>query len=262
MSASNQSPAGSGWSMQADGTMRSVSACRILVTLALAVLANPRAAMAQLAVTPSPASVTVVSHSASLNASFTVKNNGAGNSGLITLTCSATGSAACGTITPSGSPGMAKGAQITVTVNYSVGNPIASSVTLLASSVFSGSGQGTQSISVQPPAGAPVVDVTPYLESVQAVERCDVNCFAATHLQSTVPFFSLDAPRAVTLAYHGDRVASRAFVHVNVQPDLSFGTFPTEYQLQVKVNGALVTFTNGDQTLRFNYPAVNGTQAH
>ena len=241
-------------------TINAVASWRLFVAAALATV--PVSLRAQLAVTPSPASVTVISHSPSLNATFTVKNNGAGNSGLITLSCTSTGSAVCGTITPAGSPGIAKGAQISVTVNYSVGNPVSSSVTLLATSVSSGSGQGTQIITVKSPAGAPVVDVTPYVEAVQALERCDVNCFAAAHLQSTVPYFSLDAARTVTLAYNGDRVAPRAFVHVNVQPDQTFGTFPTEYQLQVKVSGTLVTFTNGDQTLRFNYPAVNGTQAH
>ena len=185
------------------------------------------AADAQLVITAAPASVTVTSHSASVNAGFTLKNNGPGNSGLITLSCTSTGSAVCGSITPSGSPGLAKGVQIGVTINFSVGNPVSSSVTLLATSVSSGNGQGTQSITVNSPAGAPVVDLAPYLEAVQALGRCEVGCFAATHAQSTVPYVSLDAPRALTLAYLGDRVAPKAFVLVNVQPDQAFGTFPT-----------------------------------
>lgn len=232
------------------------------VSALLLTMAAPRDGHAQPAVTAAPPSVIVASHSASLNATFTVKNNGAGNSGLITLTCGNTGSATCLSITPSGSPGLGAGGQFSVTVNYSVANPVASSITLFATSVSSGSGQGAQAITVQAPAGAPVVDVTPYVADVQALDRCEAACFTAVHAQTSVPHFSLDAPRSITLVYHGDRVAPKAFVHVNVQPDQTFGTLPSEYQLQVKINGALVTFTNGDQTLRFSYPAVNGTQAH
>ena len=77
-------------------------------------------------------------------------------------------------------------------------------------------------------------------------------CFAATYGQSTVPYFSLDAPRSVALAYNGDRLNPKPFVQVDVTPDLSVGT-PTEYRLQVKVNGAFVLFANNEQTLRFAY---------
>src|SRR5439155_5716648 len=60
--------------------------------------------------------------------------------------------------------------------------------------------------------------------------------------------------RNVTLAYNSDRVNPRPVVLVNVTPDLSYGQTPTEYRVQVKVNGTFVTFLNGDQTLRFTYP--------
>ncbi|HEV8265782.1 MAG TPA: hypothetical protein VGQ06_12615, partial [Gemmatimonadales bacterium] len=102
------------------------------------------------------------------------------------------------------------------------------------------------------PAGAPVLDATPYNFNKQDYGRCAAACFAATYAQSTVPYVSLDAPRSVTLAYNGDRLNPKPFVHVDVTPDLSLGT-PTEYRLQVKINGAFVTFVNGEQTLRFAY---------
>ena len=102
--------------------------------------------------------------------------------------------------------------------------------------------------------GTPVVDVSPYNFDKQDYSRCASACFAATYAQSTVPYFSMDAPRSVTLAYNGDRVDPRAFVHVNVRPDPYYAGTPTEYQLQVKVNAALVTFVNGEQTLHFAYP--------
>jgi RHS repeat-associated protein len=104
--------------------------------------------------------------------------------------------------------------------------------------------------------GAPVVDASSYNFSKQDYSRCAVACFAAIHQQSTTPYFSLDAPRSVTLVYNSDRVNPRPFVHVNVSPDPVFTETPTEYRLEVKVNGASVTFSNGEMTLRFAYPGA------
>src|SRR5206468_2720865 len=112
---------------------------------------------------------------------------------------------------------------------------------------------GSYTVLVGQAAGAPIVDVAPYNYGKQDYSRCAVSCFATVYVQSTVPYLSLDTPRSVTLVYNSDRVNPRPFVHVNVTPDLSLGT-PLEYQLQVKVNNAFVTFVNGDQTLRFMYP--------
>jgi YD repeat-containing protein len=106
-----------------------------------------------------------------------------------------------------------------------------------------------------PPSGAPVVDTTPYNYAKQDYGLCAVNCFMMLYRQSTVPYFSFDTPRSVTLAYNSDRAFPWPFVLVNVSPDLTYGQTPTEYDLQVKVNGAFVTFANnGEQTLRFTYP--------
>lgn len=102
--------------------------------------------------------------------------------------------------------------------------------------------------------GTPVVDVSPYNFDKQDYSRCASTCFAATYAQSTVPYFSMDVPRNVALAYNGDRMSPRAFVHVNVRPDPYYAGTPTQYQLQVKVNSALVTFVNQEQTLHFAYP--------
>jgi hypothetical protein len=108
-------------------------------------------------------------------------------------------------------------------------------------------------------AGTPVVDASPYNFDKQDYSRCASSCFAATYGQSTVPYFSMDMPRSITLAYNGDRVTPRAFVHVNVRPDPYYAGTPAEYQLQVKVNNALVTFVNGEQTLHFAYPGDTST---
>jgi RHS repeat-associated protein len=101
---------------------------------------------------------------------------------------------------------------------------------------------------------APIVDASPYNYAKQDYSRCAVGCFAAIHRQSTTPYFSLDKPRFVTLAYNSDRVNPRPFVHVNVSPEVGFSETATEYRLQIKVNGVLKTFLNGEQMLRFAYP--------
>src|SRR5947207_12494285 len=88
--------------------------------------------------------------------------------------------------------------------------------------------------------GAPIVDATPYNYAKQDYRLCAVRCFATVYRQSTAPYFSMDRPRSVTLVYNSQRAKPRPYVLVNVSPDVSFGT-PTQYQLQVKVSGALVT---------------------
>ncbi|MGH7719654.1 MAG: hypothetical protein ACREON_12525, partial [Gemmatimonadaceae bacterium] len=83
----------------------------------------------------------------------------------------------------------------------------------------------------------------------QSMALCANACFAVTHAQSTVPYFSMDQPRSVTLVYHGDRVAVRPFVYADVSL-YQGSTTPTEYWLQVKdsLTGAFLPFVNGDAT--------------
>ena len=79
--------------------------------------------------------------------------------------------------------------------------------------------------------------------------RCAMTCFAAVYAQGTVPYYSLGTARNVTLVYHGDRLRSRPFVHVDVKHPS--GTLPQAFWLEAKVSGALVTFVNGETRLRF-----------
>lgn len=93
----------------------------------------------------------------------------------------------------------------------------------------------------------------------QDMGLCAASCFAATYAQSTVPYYSFDQPRNVTLVYHGDRVAVRPFVYADVQLASSPLTLQ-KYSLQAKVNWTgsgytSVTFTNGEQTLYFTPPS-------
>lgn len=85
----------------------------------------------------------------------------------------------------------------------------------------------------------------------QDMSLCEASCFAALYAQSTVPTFSLDQPRDITLMYLGDQVAVRPFVYADVTPATG-SPAPQQYWLQVKVNGTLVTFVNGEQTLHFS----------
>jgi len=165
------------------------------------------------------------------------------------LTCTGSANVTCGTVNPS-SLTLAAGVSGSVTVHYSVGPAGTGTLSLTAAS-GNISDAGSYTVPVAAPGGA-LVDFRPYNYAKQDYGLCAVGCFATVYAQSTVPYFSLDAPRSVTLVYNSDRVNPRPFVHVEVTPDT--GYTPTEYQLQVKVNGAFVTFVNGDQTLRFAYP--------
>lgn len=86
----------------------------------------------------------------------------------------------------------------------------------------------------------------------QAVSKCEAGCFAATHAQSTVPYYSMGAPRAVTLVYNGDRAYPMPFVYVDVTGFTSDVPAIQEFWLEAKVNGAFRTFRNGDTKLRFS----------
>ncbi len=148
------------------------------------------------------------------------------------------------------------GQTIMVNVTYDVGNVGTGTVTLRASGP-AGQDDGYKTVPVVLPPGAPRISALPYLEAKQDYGRCAAACFAATYSQSTVPYVSLDAPRNVTLVYHGDRNAPKPIVLLDVAPDSGFAGWPSEFQLQVKVNGVLVTFVNGEQTLRFSVGATN-----
>jgi RHS repeat-associated protein len=183
---------------------------------------------------------------------FTIINTGLCEDSY-SIVVSKNGTIASASVNPSAVWLLAPSAQTTVTVTYSVGSSPGGVITVTATGSFGVTDNGTVHVTVVPPPGAPIVDLTSYTFETQNYGRCAVSCFAATHAQSTVPYFSLNAPRNVTLVYNGDRVNPAPFVHVDVSPDPGYGQTPTEYQLQVKVNGVLKTFVNGESTLRSAY---------
>lgn len=181
---------------------------------------------------------------------FTVRNTGPGPDSY-TLTCTGSANVTCGTITPSSLTNLAAGSSALVTVTYSAGAAGTGTLTLTATGASAGTDAGSFTVPVAA-AGGPLVDFTPYNFAKQDYDACAVSCFAGVYAQSTVPYFSMDTPRNVTLVYNSDRVNPRPFVHIDVNPDTGFS--PAEYRLQVKVNGAFITFVNGESLLRFAYP--------
>jgi len=209
------------------------------------------------AVTPDGAMSTTRAANGTYTDTFTVQNTGYYTDTYNAITCSGYVNVTCTSATP-GSFLLGSGASQKVAASYTVAGAGTGRLGLTVASTNANDGAWYR-VPVTAVPGAPLVDQTPYNYPNQEYGRCAVACFATVYIQSTVPYFSFDTPRSVTLAYNSDRVNPRPFVHVNVTPDLSYGQTPTEYRLQVKVkwdgvSPTLVTFLNGDSTLRFTYP--------
>ena len=189
---------------------------------------------------------------------FKVRNVGA-LVDTFNISCSGVGLTCLSTSVPKVT--LQPGDSASVGANYRVGAVGTATLTLTATSAFSNPGDGAPSdagsYNVPVFITAPTVSTTPYNYDHQVLSRCEASCFAATYAQSTVPYFTFDAPRNVTLVYHGDRMSPRPFIAVDVTPPATQATTPVQYWLQVKVSGAFVTFLNGEQLLHFSY--VGGT---
>lgn len=94
---------------------------------------------------------------------------------------------------------------------------------------------------------------TPVYGADQRMGRCAVNCFTAVASISTVPFFTLGQARNLTLAYDEERAHPMPFIYATVSPAQD-GATVSRYSLSATLNGAPVTFTNGEQTLTFLSP--------
>jgi hypothetical protein len=93
-------------------------------------------------------------------------------------------------------------------------------------------------------------DVTPFNNDNQ---RCADACAGLVLTHSTVPYFTLDTPRNVTLVYNRERVPALPLVQLDVEkPAESGACTPTEIKLEVEeVGSGALTFANGETTLRF-----------
>jgi RHS repeat-associated protein len=220
--------------------------------------------LAQVAVVVTPKGDTETArnqYTSGYSATFRVTNEtpGAGTT-QFQITCNSHGPVVCDSIRPTTLTLNNGSTFATVTAYYSVG---AAGTGQLVGRATAGavSDTGYRAVPVQIPPGAPRVDFSFWLDSLQPLGRCAATCFAAAYSQSTVPYFTLDAARGVTLVYQGDRVAANTFVLVDVQPDGAFAN-PTEYQLGIKFGSIQYPFVNGDTILHFAFPTSNGSQSH
>ena len=83
----------------------------------------------------------------------------------------------------------------------------------------------------------------------QMLSLCANACFAGTTSFSTVPYYTLDTPRNVTLVYTEERSHPRPIITADITP--TTGT-PTQYTLQATVNGVKTSFLTGDTIVYFS----------
>lgn len=96
----------------------------------------------------------------------------------------------------------------------------------------------------------PIVSLAPYSSDLQDYGRCAASCFAAVYAQSTIPYFSLDTPRNVTLVHNSDRVGNRPFIHADVTPG-DPANIPAYYHMRVRYGSTDLEFLNDTNVLRF-----------
>lgn len=170
--------------------------------------------------------------------------------------CSST--VTCGTTTPASPLTMVAGATDTVSVAYTTGSTGDSGIVTLRVAE-SGEPAVHDSGYVTSTFGYLRVSTAPTNNDDQDMARCGSMCFTGTYTKSTVPYISMDAPRSITVAYHGDRMAVRPFIAVDASLHAESPTLQ-QYWLQAKINWGAgwtnVTFLNGEQTLHFAPPAT------
>ena len=176
----------------------------------------------------------------------------------LTTTCSGSGVSSCvnkkGTsVTIGGS------SSVQDTVTFTTGSTVGSTGTVQVKAVYASNSAGVDSGYVNVTAQWPPlfgVTTTYTNQEDQDMGRCAQSCFAAVTSMSTVPYYSRDASRNVTLIYNGDRLARRPIVMANVDFVSSLPYTVKDLELRVQVNGAWVQFTNGQDTLHFNPSAL------
>lgn len=94
------------------------------------------------------------------------------------------------------------------------------------------------------------LDTTTVGQTDQLLGLCAVECFAATVSHNTVPYYTIDTPRQLTLLYSEERAHPRPFISADVGITAGAAT-PTYYTLSAQLNGSAVTFLNGDAVLYF-----------
>jgi hypothetical protein len=109
-----------------------------------------------------------------------------------------------------------------------------------------------------PPPPSVAIDLNPHNGYNRSAALCAVACFNVVASYSIPAYWTLDAPRSVTMMYSSGQVESRHTVQINVT--LAGGDNPpTQASMRLRrPDGTYVTLTNG-QTEQF-FPASTGTQ--
>ena len=194
-----------------------------------------------------PHSANVGAHQGSNGYAFTVQNTGS-SSATLSLSPDCTGVTSCSL--SSTSLTLNGGASDVVTLTYNAGAIGTGGTARLKAWYASNSAardSGAVSITVQ---NGFTAAFDKNVSDNQNLALCANDCFVPVYAQGTVPYFSLGAPRNLSLVYHGERVALRPFVYADVTSP--FADDPvTQYTLRVLRGGSHVSFTNGDTALTF-----------
>lgn len=203
----------------------------------------------QASVSPAQGAVSFVGNTGGRTQVFTVTNTGTlAGSGTVTAGCSGVVTT-CSTTTTVVQLGPSQ--STTVSVNYSTGTATSGtgSVTLRVEPPGDPIHAGTGSISVT--LGPLLVNTDQNNNDNQSMALCEASCFAAVYTQSTVPYYSLDQPRNLTLVYNSDRAILRPFLYADVSLRPGSPT-NTKLTLQVKkADGSFITFLNNETLLQF-----------
>ncbi len=191
---------------------------------------------------------------------FTVSNyDTASHTYTLTLTCTSTVTSC--SASPASSITVNPGLQGTDTVTYRAG---ATGTTGTIQLKATAAGNSDSAIVTVRAISALTVSTAFMNQDDQDMTRCAVSCFAATTGLSTVPIISKGLPRGISLVYHGDRVAVRPFLYMDVTASNSTPALQDlQLTAQYQVNGSWIamTFVNGDRTLHFAGSQLNAKPA-
>ncbi len=176
--------------------------------------------------------------SSALTDTFTVKNIGV-NTATFDLTATCTGVAsAC---SAASSISLGSGAQSPVAVSYqSSGTPGSATVQLRARLQTDPTVADSAAINITT-ANSLLVDPSIMNHNARNMSLCAYQCFAAVHTVSTVPYFSLDEPRNVTLVNNSDWGDIRPILHFEIKHMAGADPNITDYVLRIEDSTATPT---------------------
>lgn len=207
--------------------------------------ASAQCSIADASITPCSPTATVHIGSTS-QYTFTVYNSNIPHPSF-TFTCSRSGVVASCSVAPT-SGTSAPGFPATITLTYTTTTTTGSG-SVVVTATRSGGGVVSSTLGV-----TAVNDFwfSPFdNQTGQPLSVCAASCFAGATSFSTVPYYTLDAPRNVTLAYTEERANPRPIIMAMVGGMDASATWPSYYYVEATLSGTSLTFTNGDTRLYF-----------